>query len=217
MHPLQSHILKELNLKEKARYAELKPHGIESNNFVYHLNRVIKDGFVSKSGPAYFLTAPGKRYVGRLSLKSFSPRLQPIIVTTIIIQDRRGNYLLMKSKRQPFLGKISFPYGKVHFGENILEAAHRELKEKTGLMAQLRHRGDMYLAIRERGELVAHMLCHVFEGSRSQGQIILETKTHSISWQALGSVNSKAFVPGVLEMHRLYSRSKDKFFAEKIV
>jgi len=217
VHPLQSHILKELNLKEKARYAELKPHGIESNKFVYHLNRVMKDGLVNKSGPGYFLTAPGKRYVGRLSLKSFLPRLQPIIVTTIIARDDEGSHLLMKSKRQPFLGKVSFPYGKIHFGESILEAAHRELKEKTGLTAQLEHRGDMYLAIKEQGELVAHMLCHVFEGSKPQGQIIPETKTHSISWQILESVGSKSFVPGFLQMHKLYSKSKGKFFAEKIV
>lgn len=214
MHPIQSHILKKLTFAEQSRYSQLKPVGIESNRFIYHLNKLLKEGVIAKTATGYGLTANGKRYVGKLSLQNFQPRFQPKIVTTIICQNSGGEYLLTTWKRQPFINCIAFPYGKIHFGETVLQAAHRELQEKTGLSATLTHCGDMYLVSKEKGEVVSHMLCHVFIGTKLRGQITPELKTHNVGWQRIEAVDPKKFVPGFLEMNRLRLKSRNKFFAE---
>lgn len=216
MHPLRSHILKELTLKKDAHYSDLKPQGVESNRFVYHLKRLLQDGLIIQTQGAYGLTAPGKRHIDKLSLKSFLPRPQPKIVTALIVQDRDNRYLLMHSKRQPFIDKVSFPYGKVHYGEIISEAAARELKEKAALIVPLKHCGDAYLAIRDQGEIVSHMLCHVFYGKytgRADGQ---DFKTHSIYWSDLGAIPKNKYVPGFLKLDELRKKSA-RFFVELTV
>lgn len=216
MHPIQSHILKQLLLTSAARYSELKPRGVESNRFVYHLRKLSEQGMVTKEKLSYHLTARGKRYVDTLSLKIFQPRFQPKIVTVIICQNKQGEYLCIRRKREPFFGKLAFPYGKIHFGESVAQAGVRELKEKTGLTADLRHCGDVYLSIRERGEIVAHMLCHIFYGKEPTGNLI-QARTHDVHWNAIDSSALKEFIPGFIQINTLRLSSKSTFFREMVV
>jgi ADP-ribose pyrophosphatase YjhB (NUDIX family) len=215
VHPIQSHILKKLTLHEKARFTDLKPAGIESNKLIYHLHRLERDGIIEKSSALYSLSPRGIRFVARLSLKSFTPRAQPKIVTVTIVQNRRGEYLLTTQKRQPFFGLTTFPFGKIHFGETMAQAAQRELREKSGLSARLVHCGDTYLAIRERGELVSHMFCHVFYGMNPKGELIPEHRTHNVYWESIEGAKKK-FVRGFLELNKLRLRSKHKRFFKEI-
>ena len=92
MHSLQSHILKKLTLDTTLRYGDLKPQGVESNRFVYHLKKLIDDRLIDKMAGGYKLTIKGKRFVGKLSLGTFQPRFQPKIVTVIICKNERGEY-----------------------------------------------------------------------------------------------------------------------------
>lgn len=218
MHPYERHILWKLALGEKLRYSELRPKGAESNLFVYHLKKLIADGFVKKAEKGYCLTAPGQRYVDKLSLASLEPRFQPKIVTLIILRNPKGEYLLYTRKRQPFYGMAGFPYGKVHFGETIAEAASRELREKTGLRAKLAHRGDAYLTIyNEQRELITHMFCHVFYGTNPSGTLLAETEVGSCGWEDIKSIDRKKFIPGLLGMFNLASKSNKHFFGELTV
>lgn len=216
MHPFRQHILKELTLANTKKFSDLKPNGIESNLFVYHLKSLVTEGFIRKAGQAYQLTGLGKRYIDKLSLRNFQPRFQPKIVTVIIGKNSKGDYLLCHSSRQPFYGKYCFPYGKIHFGETLDEAAHRELKEKTGLSATLVHRGDAYLTIYEKEELVAHMLCHVFWGTNFKGNLTphsSEPSAYSASWKSLNDKEIK-IIPGFLKLLEWAKNSKSRFFKE---
>jgi len=217
MHAIQLHILQKLTFVDEARYSELKPEGVESNRFVYHLKSLIADRFVEKTSSGYKLTTQGKRHVGKLSLQTLQPRFQSKIVTVIICQNEKGEHLLMTWKRQPFLGYTAFPYGKTHFGESIREAAARELKEKSGLSAKLTHCGDAYLSIRERGELISHMLCHAFWAEQPKGEMLTEGKTHTTEWCRLKDVPKTRLIPGFLKLNNLASKfrkTKTRFFTE---
>lgn len=50
-----------------------------------------------------------------------------------IVCCRQKNVLMIKRAKAPGAGSWSIPGGKVGFGEGLIEAAHRELFEETGL------------------------------------------------------------------------------------
>lgn len=245
MHEIRSQALKKLSIStsKSCAYSELKPAGIESNAFAYHLGSLVDEGLVarkpatrdaSKNGAhTYSLTAKGKRYVDTVSFESFKPRIQPKIVTLLVIEkkDSRGggagrgaSYLLYKRRRAPFINHIGFPYGKIHLEERLYEAAERELLEKTGLKAKLAHRGDVYLTVHDETELVSHMLCHVFVGSNPTGDLQTDDQTRQSGecfWARIENIPPRELIPGVQQILKLLkggSRSRggasSKFFAE---
>lgn len=213
MHDIQKHILKKLSLAKKCKYSELKPAGVESNKFAYHLQSLISGGLVAaktadKDG-GYALTPKGKHYVDTISFESFKPRIQPKIVTLLVLENK-GSYLLYKRRKSPFINHIGFPYGKIHLEERIYEAAERELKEKTGLSAKLMHKGDVYLTVHDETELVSHMLCHVFVGSNPSGVLKAGDPTGECFWSKISDIPPRQLIPGVLQIEKLFKANKGK-------
>jgi len=164
MHIIQTNIIKALYYKPKLRYSQLRPDGVESNLFQYHLTRLIKEGFIKKEGEFYTLTAKGQTYVDKLSTKNFKTREQAKIITILAIENANGEEAIYIRKHQPYYGHYSHPTGKIHFGESIYEAAERELKEKLGLKASLEHRGDVYVTISGKEGVITSILGHCFHG-----------------------------------------------------
>jgi ADP-ribose pyrophosphatase YjhB (NUDIX family) len=114
-----------------------------------------------------------------MSKENLQPRIQPKIVTLAAV--RAGEqWLLYRRQRQPFVGKVGFPYGKLHVGESVVAAAERELREKTGVSAELVHAGDGYLLVRDsRGGVVSHMLMHIMVGELSE-VVMLGDERHAL-------------------------------------
>lgn len=213
MHEIQKHILKKLSSVDKARYGELKPRTVEGNQFVYHLRTLMRNGYVRNSGGVYSLASLGQQLVDRMSFKTFKERIQPKVVSIIALKD--GNeYLFYKRNRLPFLGRVGFPYGKIHLEERILDAAHRELLEKTNLRATLKHRGVVYLTVHNETELVVHMLCHVFTGTDPEGELRSDTTFGGCFWSSMKDIPEKSLIPGVKQIIKHLERDKQFFFAE---
>lgn len=57
------------------------------------------------------------------------------VVSTILVRDRR--VLLVKRGNEPYRGKWCLPSGFAESGENIVEAALRELEEETGVKGRI--------------------------------------------------------------------------------
>ncbi len=212
---IAKYILKKMAVGDIVRYRDLKPSGAESNLFVYHLKRLIKEGLLEKVVGGYKLTGNGLRFVDKISFSSVEHRVQPKIVNLLIIKNNNGEHLLYFNKRQPFHGLAGFPYGKIHFGENFLVAAKRELKEKTGLLADVSHKGDAYLLVYKDQELVSHMLCHVFFSDKFSGSLICDSEKGVCQWANAAKFKSK-FIPGFFEILELAEKSKKHFFEELI-
>ncbi len=57
----------------------------------------------------------------------------PLPVVSIVVQNERGDVLLVKRAQEPSKGMWCFPIGFAECGETIREAAVRELKEESGI------------------------------------------------------------------------------------
>lgn len=211
MHEIQAQILKQLTLSDKSRYSAIKPPKIGGNQFSYHLKEVIKNGLVKKEGLFYKLTSKGEQLADTISLKTFTKRVQPKIVTMLYLKNEKGEIAFCARDRQPFIGKEALPYGKIHLGERIEEAAERESIEKIGLQAKgLKHIGDTYLVVYKENELISHMLCHIFSG-----KIIAKEIYNSCRFKKTRNLNYKKCIPGTAEIIRLIeNKTKEPFFKE---
>jgi ADP-ribose pyrophosphatase YjhB (NUDIX family) len=216
MHRLQQHIMQQLIMNPCLRYADIKPREVEGNLFMYHLRQLMKDELVVKGEDGlYKLTPKGKQFADRLSLKSLSPRVQPRIVTLMAVEDGSGRWLFYRRKRQPLIDKIGFPYGKIHRGESVREAAERELNEKTGLTAELEHRGDGYATTFEEGEPVSEILFHMFYGHSPHGELLSRSHIGEPMWLNPADLKPGEVMSNSLELLRLVQAyNGSRFFAE---
>jgi ADP-ribose pyrophosphatase YjhB (NUDIX family) len=214
MHYLQQHILKSLILGGSRRFGEMKPPQVEGNRFTYHLRAVMRAGYVSAHAGAYILTPKGKRYAEGVSLNSFRESVQPRIVSMLVAQNKKGEYLLYRRKRMPLRTMVSFPYGKVHVGERYEAAAARELEEKTGLKGKAALRGSMYLCLHDEEELVSHMLCHVFLVTGIHGETRKDMLAGECFWGRIENVRPRFLLPGTKQVVKLLASRKPNFFAE---
>lgn len=245
IHEVQKHMLKVLFTSTKARYSDLKPKNVEGNLFTYHLKKLIIQGIIKVSpsqntdknteNKRYSLTSAGRQYADRFSLSAFKERIQPKIVTLIVLKNKSkekaksivGNvgenrhenkndnyeYLLYKRSKTPFINHIGFPYGKIHLEERIQDSANRELKEKTGLTAKLKHRGIAYITVHNETDLVSHMLCHIFSGTNIEGEL----NRDDCFWSKFATIPKTQLIPGVLQIKKLLDdpKNKNKFFFEE--
>ncbi|MBI2590266.1 MAG: NUDIX domain-containing protein [Candidatus Blackburnbacteria bacterium] len=216
MHPIRRLILANLITSSKLPFSKLKPVDVESNSFMYHLKQIINDGLVEKVNGKYGLTKNGLIMAGQLSWKTFDRRIQPRIVTMVVGQNSSGEFLLYRSWRQPTLNLVGFPYGKLHFGEKVLEAANRELQEKTGLQGKLAHKGDVYVTICDKADVVNQMLVHVFVGGNLRGELTNASELGVCFWSKPDELTKTEAVPWFFDILALLSKNKNKFFFREL-
>lgn len=216
MHKIEAHILYHLVHHTKARYRDIKPEDVEGNHFMYYLKKLLEAGVITKSDSWYHLSPAGKRYADSLSLKTLQPRIQPKIVTLVICTNSKGEVLLYKRSREPFIDLVGFPYGKIHLGETVQKSAERELKEKTGIRATLKHAGDAYIAVYDKKDLISHMLAHVLVGKNPTGKLSAETTMGSCFWGDLTDYPKKEILPANTEIYKMAKQS-GHFFHEFVI
>jgi 8-oxo-dGTP pyrophosphatase MutT (NUDIX family) len=215
VHYIQSKILIKLLYADTLRYTEMRPERVESNHFAYHLAQLIHDGFIAKQDKTYTLSPKGLSYVDRMSQNKMVNRLQPHIVTAIDVTNNQGETLLFKRAFQPYIHTLSFPLGKTHYDETIMQAAERELEEKTGLdNVPLTHRGAVYIHSKKDGETVSKILCHVLSGTTEERISSKVNHRGSTLWAKVSDYAPQDFMPGFLRTKALLQRGTDFFFDE---
>jgi ADP-ribose pyrophosphatase YjhB (NUDIX family) len=182
MHYIQKHILKTLMYTKYARFRDMRPPKVDSNAYSYHLRMLQKEGLVEKTEEGYKLAPAGLFYVDRVSMTNLEPRLQPKVITMIVVKNHIGDVLLYSKLRQPFIGSWVLPFGKVHLDdENIDTAATRELSEKAGIdLKKVSHRGDCYIYAKVNGQIVSSVMAHIFSAALDTGEV--DTEKHAVRW-----------------------------------
>lgn len=218
MHHIQRKILSRLIYAEKLHYAQMRPVGVESNHFAYHLEQLMRECLVIKQEREYSLSEKGLAFADRLSHKSMTTRLQPNIVTMLYITNDVGQTLLYQFAFQPYIKRYGPPLGRLHYEENVATAASRELSEKTGFTdIPLVHRGIVYINVTRTGKDISRIMAHVFSGQVAGMPTLSDpTAKGGPVWKHGERLTKAQCMPGFKEVRKLLLQTPTDrlFFAE---
>lgn len=205
MHHIQYSILVQLMKSKICRFSQLKPKGVESNLFQYHLKKLIKDGYTIKVNGGYTLSTRGLYAADHHSFELKTTRPQPKIVTLIRIYNENGDVLLLPKLNQPFIDSYHLPAGKVHEGEKTKDAAIREAKEKVGINTnELAYVATIHNTIMQNSDIISEYYGFIFDGKQSHATI------ESIWYNS--SMSHITLAPSVQEIISIPSDSKASLY-----
>lgn len=183
-HHIQNDIIDRLSTAKTLRFSELKPSGMESNLFMYHLKQLSTNGYVRQNDDkTYTLTSKGLGYVDTLTLTNKKPRKQPKVITILALKNAQKEYLFAQRLRQPSLHTWMIPSGKQHFGESPEAHVARELREQFGHETAMIRRGLLDIRIHQDDTVVTHLTAHVYAGSYD-GEAPQPNDKFSYEWHA---------------------------------
>ena len=193
LHLAQTKILRELLFMPTARFAELqKASGLESDHVKFHIKQLVKLGYVNKIGNAYQLSVTGKEYANKLDTDAGVIERQPKVAVLLVVEQHNPKthmveYLLQKRLKHPYFGFWGAPTGKVRWGETLLDAATRELKEETGLTGTFEYRGIYHERVRhqETGEIIEDKLFQLMFCDRFSGKLQVKFDGGYNAWRTL--------------------------------
>lgn len=114
----------------------------------------------------------------------------------------RGPHVLIIQRRKPPLsGTWSLPGGHVEVGETVHEAARRELREETGIEAELDRLVGLYDLIRRDalGAVSVHYAIACFAGTWRSGEAAAASDALTVEWVDPDRLGNRPFTPNVRE------------------
>ena len=190
---------------------------MQSDQFTFHLKKLLQVGYVTKDGQRYVLTRAGKEYANRMDTDENVIEKQPKLSVVLIVENDSGEMLQQERLKHPYYGYWGFPTGKVRWGETLVEAGARELLEETGLDADLcvvgfYHKLDYD---EESGELLEDKYFCIIHGVNPRGELITDDEGHHNEWMTNEAFDTKGKKFGNVVETRELVRSKHPVFVEQ--
>lgn len=141
LHPVQAGVLRTLLFTPKASFTELNILKVGSDQFSFHLRRLVEEGILAKEHEGYHLTMAGKQLAQLIDTDTGQYEHQgkiSVAVGSIRVEGGKTQYLIQERLKEPYYGVHGLLTGKIRWGETVLEAAARELEEETGMSAELK-------------------------------------------------------------------------------
>lgn len=179
-HDAQMKMLRVLLMSTDARFTQLaKAAGLSNDHATFHIKKLVEAGLAEhtpKQYGMYRLTRKGKEYANRMDTDEIVIEKQPKLSIVILLDNSEGKKLCQERLKQPYFGYWSHPTGKIRWGEEVLEAAARELMEETGLTATLSVRGIEHRIDRDHdGTMLEDKYFFIIDGHSPKGNLLEST------------------------------------------
>lgn len=186
--PIQNHILSRLKNAKSLRYSELQPlEKVPNDLFNYHLQFLVKKGFVHKLEDGYSLAELGIKHVADplpVADQQKIVSLYKVNVITIVSRIVDGELQILNQIRtsNPSYGKIGVMGGVVLKGELLENAAKRKLKEETGLDADFKIVGMERRIMYVQDELFSDVIFPIAYATDYSGTLVDKTDFGEHIW-----------------------------------
>lgn len=220
IHDAQLAILRELLFHPSSNYATLqRPTGMTSDHFNFHIARLVELGLVERVEKGrYRLSIAGKEYANKLDTDNNTVERQPKVAVLLAIWQGSGNerkLLVQQRIKNPNYGFYGFPTGKIRWGETIVQAAERECREETGLIAKFIVKGVHHEQVLFRdGELIEDKIFFICEAVSYQGELQDEFEGGKNQWMSVDEFKSAGKTFAGLESELAMLRGEGDWLAE---
>ncbi len=201
-HHIQAKIFSILRTHSTARYRDLKDPGLESSQFMYHLNGLIRSKLVEKTKQGDYQLAPaGIELAQHFSSTKNNVSSAPLTYSLIFLRAISGKWAVLFRKKHPHFHQYACISGKVHIGETLHQAASRELDDLTsGLVTQpLEYRGYLSVMVTDKAHQT-HVTGPVWFIDKLPEIDFPETRHGILSWEDWETLHYDAFIPGWREI-----------------
>lgn len=225
---IQNHIISKLKNAKFLKYVQMKPLKTPNDLYNYHLQFLVKKGFVNKTDEGYSLSQKGIKYVADpLVEANVLNSLFKINVITLVSRVNKGKIEILQQirKSNPSYGKIGVPGGVVLKGESILDSAKRKLKQETGLDADFKLIGCERRIMYEEGMLFSDLMFPITYSNKYSGVLNANSEFGDNMWVPIDKAilnesneyDSIKTLVKILKMIKNKSISKSKFLFEESV
>jgi ADP-ribose pyrophosphatase YjhB (NUDIX family) len=189
-HEAQMAIMRALLFADECSFGELRRAAdLTGDHVTFHIKQLVQNGYVERvpmTHGKYCLTRAGKEYANRMDTDEAVMEKQPKLSVVVVIEDAAGNHLQQQRLKQPYYGYWGHLTGKIRWGETMLEAAARELKEEAGLEADLRVVGFYHKLDRdeETNALLEDKYFCLIHGVNPRGELIVDSDGHHNEWMS---------------------------------
>ena len=163
----------------------MQPEKIPNDLYNYHLQFLVKKGYLNKDKNNYSLSEIGIKHVADpYPTNDAITSLFKINVITIVSRVVKGKIEILSQirKSNPSYGKIGVMGGVVLKGEHIEPAAKRKLKQETGLDADFRLIGIERRIMYRAGELFSDLMFPIAYSNSSSGDLIVDSNFGHNMW-----------------------------------
>ncbi len=218
---IEKEILQKLMYTSKVSYNEIWNKKVPSSKFNYYIKGLISKELIEKDeNKKYTLTDKGMQYIAELNNKKLTKQTIPITCSFVLCikeEDNQTKILLQRRKKQPYLGILNLPGGKVDFAESTYEAGIRELHEESKLTAYTMKLKliDEVRTFYESGEKFAHIIAFTYLCEDFEGDLEEENIEGEMLWMNIEDLKKEKMIfPNLIEIIPKIINSKEVLIQE---
>ena len=214
-HHIQQAIVHKLAFADRLRFSELKPDDIENKLFDYHLKKVIRAGYVTKTDDGlYALTHEGRKKDITSYKKENVSFIRAHSTLILIIRRQDGAWLLYQRHTHPLRGLKGFMHCTPSSSLSSPEQAAKDCEIKTGLTGDFKVLGNGYFRIFEGDKLESFTHFTLLFCNNILGELVQNSEYAEYFWQETPDFTASDMLPTTACLSELYAKDKT-FHIEK--
>lgn len=216
-HHIQHKIISALSTNDELGFTDLRPEAIDNKLFTYHLKITIREGYVEKHNDTYRLTKAGQKLWKRIRESPESVALRAFSVLYLIIRSPIHGWLLYRRHTHPMKNKVAFMHAIPDAQESIVQSAHQQTLEKTGLSCNFQVIGAGFFRTIDGSAIDGFTNFTLLECTDPQGKLTPNDPHASYEWVQNPDFSSGEMLPNMPKLASLYAEGKFPFFVDETV